>query len=79
MESEDSTWCEEGRGGNNSIFSEPDDLNLGKINGIIFRQFTVPPEPCGSTEVGLPASFAHLYRIPVIRHERTLREYVGQL
>lgn len=38
----------EGGSGRSSKFSEPDDLNLGEINGVIFRQFTIPSEPCGS-------------------------------
>lgn len=47
MGSEDSRWRKEGAAVN-SKFSEPDDLNLGEINGVIYRQFTIPSEPCGS-------------------------------
>lgn len=38
----------EGGSGSSSKLSELDDLNLGEINGVIFRQFTIPSEPCGS-------------------------------
>lgn len=38
----------EGGSVSSSRFSELDDLNLGEINGVIFRQFTIPSEPCGS-------------------------------
>lgn len=61
-----------GGSGNDSRVREPDDLNLEKINGIVFRQLTVPSEPCGSTEGYLPASFAHVYRTPILRNERIL-------